>query len=119
MTKESIIELQRIDCNCSDCKYMVRDLLIYQSWEVWRLRYQQELFGGRKARAIDNAFELLKEEPQNEAYKRMLEDAFDMVFQFDKNKINYGHCSRFDSPVSFIPNTCQIETQHCFLHRKD
>lgn len=25
MDKESIAELKRIDCNCSDCKFMVRD----------------------------------------------------------------------------------------------
>lgn len=27
MTRESIIELQKIDCNCNDCKFMLRDLL--------------------------------------------------------------------------------------------
>ena len=26
MTKESIYELQKIDCNCNDCKFMERDL---------------------------------------------------------------------------------------------
>jgi len=25
MDRESIIELQKIDCNCNDCKFMVRD----------------------------------------------------------------------------------------------
>ena len=33
--------------------------------------------------------------------------------------INYGNCTKFDKKVSFIPNTCQIETQKCFKHRKD
>lgn len=32
--------------------------------------------------------------------------------------INYGHCTKFDKPVSFIPAVCQIDTQHCFEHRK-
>lgn len=31
----------------------------------------------------------------------------------------YGDCLKFNRPVSFIPNTCQIETQICFVHRKD
>ena len=26
MDKESIIERQKIDCNCNDCKFMVRDM---------------------------------------------------------------------------------------------
>lgn len=26
MTRESIIERQKIDCNCNDCKYFVRDI---------------------------------------------------------------------------------------------
>lgn len=35
------------------------------------------------------------------------------------HRINYGDCNKFNNPVSFIPGTCQIETQHCFVHRKD
>lgn len=31
----------------------------------------------------------------------------------------YGFCKKDDCSVSFIPNTCQIETQDCFIHRKD
>lgn len=70
MDKESIYQLQLIDCNCNDCIFMIRDL----------------------------------SRPPT------------------KNKpspINYGHCSKFDKAVSFIPATCQIETQQCFKHRKD
>lgn len=33
--------------------------------------------------------------------------------------LQFGHCGKFDKDVSFIPNTCQIETQQCFTHRKD
>lgn len=69
MTKESIIELQKIDCNCNDCKFMQRDLNMPPE----------------KGKAA---------------------------------KINYGNCTKFNKPVTFIPATCQIETQHCFEHRK-
>lgn len=40
----------------------------------------------------------------------------------DKGKqfpINYGHCLKFDKAVTFIPSICQLETQKCFIHRKD
>jgi hypothetical protein len=34
------------------------------------------------------------------------------------HRINYGRCDKFKKDVSFIPNTCQIETQECFFHRR-
>jgi len=33
--------------------------------------------------------------------------------------LQFGYCMKFDKEVSFLPNTCQIETQECFTHRKD
>ena len=33
MDKESIIELQKIDCNCNDCKFMVRDFEKLKSFD--------------------------------------------------------------------------------------
>lgn len=33
MDKESILALQRIDCNCNDCVFMVRDLEKYHSFD--------------------------------------------------------------------------------------
>lgn len=33
MTKDSIIELQNIDCNCNDCKHMSRDLQKYKLFD--------------------------------------------------------------------------------------
>lgn len=51
MDKESIIELQKLDCNCNDCKYMARDFEKYKSFDwlytendkvtspAWRINY--------------------------------------------------------------------------------
>ncbi len=33
MDKESLIELQKIDCNCNDCKFMVRDFETYKKFD--------------------------------------------------------------------------------------
>lgn len=33
MTKEGIIERQKIDCNCNDCKHMIRDFDTYKSFD--------------------------------------------------------------------------------------
>lgn len=78
MDKISIIELQKIDCNCNDCIFMVRD------------------------------FKKLEE--HKESYKGL---GF-------IDRLAFGFCKKFnDKPVSFIPETCQLETQNCFIHRKD
>lgn len=75
--KQAIIELQKIDCNCNDCKFMVRD------------------------------FEKLKK--HKESYKGTgLMD-----------RLAFGNCAKFDKDVSFIPETCQLNTQECFNHRRD
>jgi hypothetical protein len=74
----SVIDLQKIDCNCNDCIFMARD------------------FNKRKS------FDVLHEGQENASHR-----------------VNYGNCSKLDKPVSFIPNTCQIETQNCFKHRRE
>ena len=79
MDKESIFELQLIDCNCNDCIYMVRDLDKKKQWDETELHKDQK-----------NA----------------------------SHRIHYGNCTKINKPVSFIPNTCQLETQKCFKHRK-
>ena len=70
------LELQNIDCNCNNCKHMVRDIEKYKSYN--------ELHGYEKNAA---------------------------------HRVQYGQCGKFDKPVSFIPNTCQIDTQQCFENR--
>jgi len=76
MDKESRYQLQLIDCNCNDCKFMVRDL------------------------------EKLEE------HKKTYEGTGLM------DRLAFGDCFKFSKPVSFIPETCQIDTQQCFEHRK-
>jgi hypothetical protein len=79
MDAESRYLLQKIDCNCNDCKFMVRDMEKFNKWKKWQ---------------IDQGY-----------------DKF--------SRINYGRCTKLNKDVSFIPNVCQIETQECFVHRKD
>jgi hypothetical protein len=77
LDKESIFELQKIDCNCNDCKFMERDF--------------------DKMKSFDHLHE-----GQEKA----------------SHRCNYGTCTKFNKLVSFIPNTCQLETQSCFEHRR-
>lgn len=80
--KESIFELQKIDCNCNDCKFMQRDFEKFKSFDKL---HTNEI--GQVTRP--------------------------------SHRQNYGTCSKFNKPVSFIPNTCQLHTQQCFEHRKE
>ncbi len=34
------------------------------------------------------------------------------------DNLQFGDCEKLNKPVSFIPNTCQSDTQHCFENRK-
>ena len=116
MDKESIIALQRIDCNCNNCGFMERDFCTYQKWEEWKKDIAKEDFDRKREKAIVEA----KENEDLETQKVLLAKAKKMQFQFDKSKlIQYGTCHRFRKEVSFIPNTCSLENQSCFIHRKD
>jgi hypothetical protein len=78
MDKESIFELQKIDCNCNDCIFMIRD------------------------------FEKMK--------------SFDHLHKGElkaSHRINYGNCTKLNKQVTFIPNTCQLNTRECFKHRRE
>lgn len=77
MDKESKYLLQKIDCNCNDCKHMVRDFV--------KLEAHKQSYNGTGL----------------------------------TDRLAFGDCKKFNKPVSFIPETCQLETQHCFEHRKD
>lgn len=76
MDKESKYLLQLIDCNCNDCKFMVRD---FDKLEKHKATYEGKGFTDRLA---------------------------------------FGNCIKLKKPVSFIPETCQLETQKCFEHRR-
>lgn len=82
MTKDSIIELQKIDCNCNDCIFMQRDFEKFKSFD--------KLYTNTKGEITSPS-----------------------------HRINYGNCTKFNKPVSFIPNVCQLETQQCFKHRRE
>jgi 5,10-methylenetetrahydrofolate reductase len=99
MDKESRFELQKIDCNCNDCFFMERDFPRYKKWESAARQRQLKDF---------------------ERKKEIGEIRANAQFQFDKTSLlQYGKCSKLKKDISFIPNVCQIETQECFLHRRE
>jgi len=94
---------------------MVRDFEKYKFWEEKRRVSDLEDFEKKKAKAIEDA----KNVPDPKGRESMLNLAHKMKFQFDRSGLlGYGNCNKLNKAVSFIPNTCQIETQHCFVHRR-
>lgn len=101
MEKDSIYLLQKLDCNCNDCAFMVRDFDTFKKWEDWNRNLQ--LVEYAKAGKLLAAQGLIQK-----------------PFQFDKKGLlNYGNCNKFNKPVSFIPATIQMDTQDCFKHRRE
>lgn len=117
MIKESILELQKIDCNCNDCAFMVRDLDKYQCVLDHDKKYQLIFFRSKKARAIVRA------RNHKDPIKRSLAlaDAIALKHTYFPQRIpiGYGACTKFGKQVDFMPNVLQLDTQKCFKHRKD
>ncbi len=121
MNKESIIELQKIDCNCNDCVFMVRDMEKFKESLDRHHKWQWDYFNVLKDNLIKKAKWWKEQKNDLDKCNNLLAEAAKMKFQFDKGEvsINYGRCSKLNKDVSFIPNVLQIETQECFKHRKD
>ncbi len=119
MDKESTYQLHLIDCNCNDCKFMERDLSRYEKsledHKTWQLNQFNSIRDNLYKRAED-----WKRKGFPDKYESVKREADSMKFQFDRKEamINYGKCLKFNKDVSFIPNTCQLNTQECFEHRR-
>lgn len=121
MDKESIFELQKIDCNCNDCVFMERNSEKFnQSLELHH-KWQLDYFNTRKNKLIEKAKWYKDKFYDLEMWDKLLTEAENMKFMFNKSEasINYGNCKKFEKSVYFLPNTCQLETQQCFTHRRE
>jgi len=110
------MELKELDCNCNDCKCLVRDSAKLNSSKEFHKKMQLEEYDRKR---------LKLEKQVDEAYrKNELEAGFSMEqmlrkmkFQFNSKDyclINFGFCNKLSKEVNFIPNTCQVDTQTCF-----
>lgn len=115
-------ELQLIDANCNNCKFMERDMDKYWKWHNWHKEIALREFYNEKGKAILDAWNVIEmglTEDNRKSGEGMSRIACKMKFQFEKiGLLNYGKCVKFNKQVSFLSMTCQLETQHCFEHRK-
>jgi hypothetical protein len=114
MTSESTYELQKIDSNCNNCGFLRRDQNKYKVWDRFHYDLQLEEYQRDRNKALFLAYVLRDKTNLAKLFKQKLH------FRRTSAAINYGFCQKFDfKEVSFIPGTFQIETQKCFIHRKD
>lgn len=120
MDTESRYELQNIDCNCNDCIYMIRNQERFKQSLEFHHKMQFDYFTTLKNKLIKKANEYRDRWYDLENWDRLLTEAEDMKFQFDKStaNINFGYCKNKKKEVTFIPNIIQLDTQICFKHRK-
>ncbi len=119
MDKESIYELQKIDCNCNDCVFMVRDLEKLKeakqnnrNFYAWSYRFRRQKMWNKAQKKLDQG--------DMKKYLGTLHDRARIGLDTSyKSGLSYGKCEKFSKDVSFIANTFQFETQQCFIHRKD
>lgn len=132
MTKESIYELQKIDCNCNDCFFLVRLLDKFNEVTAKDKSLQEDIFALTKERKINKAVNdiriltvnkhlIISASEKIKAKTEYLQElkSKNFVYQGQQIRQHYGNCNKFQKVVTFIPNICQIETQDCFIHRKD
>lgn len=119
MDRESLIEFQKIDCNCNDCIYMERDQKRFKESLEDHKRWQLDYFNVIKNNLLKKA-DWWKEKKEFEKAESVRIQADKMHFQFNKKEatINYGYCTSLNKKISFIPNVCQLDTQNCFKHRR-
>lgn len=82
---------------------MIRDIEKFNRVKIERENYQRDIFDKKVAKMME--------------VPELRDKAIKMRFQYDNGTINYGYCSKLNKHVTFIPNTCQLETQECFKHR--
>ena len=113
-------ELKVLDSNCSDCLFMDRSIPKRQTSVDKHYVWQKNHFDMERMKVLTRA-EYWQNEGDMAKAKLLLQEARKMVFQFNEGEcaLHYGMCHKYDKDVSFIPNTIQLDTQDCFVHRKE
>ena len=114
----SMIGIQEIDCNCNNCKHLSRDFDRRKVSVATHFKWQLDEFFRLRIRLLNRSLGELERNPSDKnkrKYKQVCKQVSAMKWQFqDDCAIHYGVCGKLNKDVSFIPNTCQLETQKCF-----
>lgn len=97
---------------------MERDFAKFKASEELHHKWQLDYFTTIKTKLIAKGNEWIKK-GETKKGEQILKEAAKMKFVYEQTTyLNYGFCTKFKKDISFIPNTCQLDTQQCFVHRK-
>jgi len=137
MKEENQIALQNLDCNCNNCKYMVRDfhrqnywIKCHDTWAYMHFLAIRDKITREIRKKIKQNIRLRNLgyggliEKNLVSIKHMAEQKAIMNrkgYQLNKKEVSiqYGECDKFNKDISFIPNVLQLDTQECFKNRKN
>lgn len=126
---ETWIGFQKLNCNCNDCLFMQRDLKETNLWRGWHEHFDyMEYLKARHQLAYQLSMMDIAAKEEGRPLPRKtvihLEKKYrKFPFQFNsKGLINYAVCTsekgKHNQKVTFLSNHFQLDTQHCFVHRK-
>lgn len=118
MGPESRIQFQEIDCNCNDCTYMIRNLRKLDEAKQDARDYAASSIKRIRAKRLDEANDSLERGNVRSYEGILLERRSVSVKSNYRSGLSFGDCTKFNKPVSFIPNILQLDTQECFEHRR-
>lgn len=107
-----------MDCNCNDCGFYVRNLEKYNAAIEEDKVSQFASFNWVKQRRIDDANELKKTQPEKAWHALDAAKKMSYSYRGQRNNVHYGLCTKFNKDRTILPNTLQLDTQECFVHRK-
>jgi hypothetical protein len=126
MTKEASYLRQCLDCNCNDCSFLIRDTKKLNKVKEDSYKEEIKIIETQKEKLLKSAFQKINSGKEKEASLIYRERH---KIDNKKNNLNvntthkdlqlYGLCILKNKEISFIPNTIQLNTQECFIHRKD
>lgn len=118
MDKDSIIALQKIDCNCNDCKFFVRDMDALKASKQFHRDYCAWSYRVRRQYCWDEAQKALAKGEQKRHDEMMRQRRIVTVDTGYKTGLVFGNCAKLNKPITTVPNVCQPDTQQCFEHRR-
>jgi len=121
MNTDSTLELQKIDCNCNNCCFLLRDVEKFKQQQELHKIWQFNYFNTIKNKLLQKARFYHRVKNDLEVFENLNREADKMTFQFNKKEasLNYGICLKKNTKISFLPNILQLNTQDCFVHRSE
>lgn len=116
MDRESIRLLQIVDSNCNDCKHMVRRNDRLEASKKYARHLDARHLVGMRRTYMEEINKRL--EKGRDVSGLIYERARVTTNKGYRSGIAFGDCAKLNKPVQFIPNTCQLDTQTCFEHRR-